>query len=144
MSLSGLVSHQEKYLLAYQRLTRSGQGETPFKYFEMFLETVKGFPLVLHCMTPYYATNPGIRAQSLATLFPFLEGMLPFHLKNDPGSPFTGAAVTKPNTRPPRNGPNRRPNRRPNPPGPTARSHSPAFPHNKQWSPQGPMAYSAL
>jgi hypothetical protein len=49
-------------------------------------------------MTPYYAANPGIRTQSLATLFLFLEGMLPFLLKNDPGSPFTGAAVTKPNT----------------------------------------------
>ena len=78
MWLFGLVGHQEKYLLASQRLTRIGQGETPFKYFEMFLETVKGFPLVLHCMTPYYAANPGIRTQSLATLFPFLEGMLPF------------------------------------------------------------------
>jgi hypothetical protein len=43
MSLSGLVSHQEKYLLASQRLTRSGQGETPFKHFEMFLDTLKGF-----------------------------------------------------------------------------------------------------
>jgi hypothetical protein len=73
-------------------------------------------------MIPYYAANPGIRTQSLATLFPFLEGMLLFLLKNDPGSPFTGAAVTKPNTRPPRN----RPNRRLNPP--TARSHSPAPP----------------
>ncbi len=127
--------------MASQRLKRSGQGETPFKYFEMFLETVKGFPLVLHCMTPYYAANPGIRTQSLATLFPFLEGMLSFLLKNDPGSPFTGAAVTKPNTRPPRNRPSRRSNRGLNPP--TARSNSPAPPHNTQWSPQGPVAYSA-
>ncbi len=135
MWLFGLVGHQEKYLLASQRLTRIGQGETPFKYFEMFLETVKGFPLVLHCMTPYVA-NPGIRTQSLATLFPFLEGMLPVLLKNNPGSPFTGAAV-----RPPRNCPNRRTNRRLNPA--TARSHSPASPHNTRWSPQGPVAYSA-
>jgi hypothetical protein len=97
MPLSALVNHQEKYLLASQRLTRSGQGETPFKYFEMFLETVKAFPLVLHCMTPYYTANTGIRTQSLATLFPFLEGMLPLLLKNDPGSPFSGA-VTKANT----------------------------------------------
>jgi hypothetical protein len=67
----------------------------------MFLDTVKGFPLVLQSMTPYYAANPGIRTQTLATLFPFLEGMLPFLLINDPGSPFTGAAVTKSNTRPP-------------------------------------------
>jgi hypothetical protein len=41
MSLSGLVSHQEKYLLAFQCLIRSGQGETPFKY------TLKGFPLLV-------------------------------------------------------------------------------------------------
>ena len=61
LSLSGLVSHQEKYLLASQRLTRSGQGETPFKYFEMFLDTVKGFPLVLQSMTPYWYPNPDPR-----------------------------------------------------------------------------------
>ncbi len=120
LSLSGLVSHQEKYLLASERLTRSGQGETPFKNFEMFLDKVKGFPLVLQSMTPYYAANPGIRTQNLATLFPFLEGMLPFLLRNDPGSRFTGAAVTKPNTRSPRNRPNRRPTRGLNPP-PTPR-----------------------
>jgi hypothetical protein len=30
LSLSGLVSHQKKYLLVSQRLTRSGEGETPF------------------------------------------------------------------------------------------------------------------
>ncbi len=60
----------------------------------MFLDTLKGFPLVLHSMTPYYAANPGIRTQNLATLFPFLEGMLPFLVRNDSGSPFSGA-VTK-------------------------------------------------
>ncbi len=45
LSLSGLVSHQEKHLLASQRLTRSGQEEKPYKYFEMFLDIVKGTPL---------------------------------------------------------------------------------------------------
>jgi hypothetical protein len=95
MALSDLVSHQESFLLASQRLTWSGQGETPYNYnyFETFLETTKGFPLVLHSMTPYYAANPGIRTQNLVTLFPFLEGMLPFLLKNYPGSTFSGAAT---------------------------------------------------
>ena len=67
-------------------------------------------------MTPYYAANPGIRTQNLATLFPFLEGMLPFLVRNDSGSPFSGA-VTKANThtKPPRNRPNRRANRSPKP-----------------------------
>ena len=142
MSLSGLVSHQEKYLLASQRLTRSGQGETPFKYFEMFLDTLKGFPLVLHSMTPYYAANPGIRTQTLATLFPFLEGMLPFLVRNDSGSPFSGA-VTKANThtKPPRNRPNRRANRSPKPAN--ARPHAPVYPTTTRWSPHGPVAMSA-
>jgi hypothetical protein len=40
------------YLLASQRLTRSGQGETPYHYFELFfLVTVSGFPSVAHSMT---------------------------------------------------------------------------------------------
>jgi hypothetical protein len=127
MSLSGLVSHQEKYLLDSQRLTRSGQGETPFKYFEMFLDTLKGLPLVLHNMTPYYATNPGIRTQTLATLFPFLQGMLPFLVRNDSGSPFPDA-VTKTNThtKPPRNRPNCRANRSPKPAN--VRPHAPVYP----------------
>ncbi len=86
-------------MLASQRLTRSGQGhgETPFKYFEMFLDTLQGFPLVLHSMTPNYAANPGIRTQNLATLFPFLEGMLPFLVRNDSRSPLSDT-VTKANT----------------------------------------------
>ncbi len=51
--------------MLYTIVTVGCSASTPFKYFEMFLETVKvkGFPLVLHCMTPYYATNPGIRTQ---------------------------------------------------------------------------------
>ncbi len=50
----------------------------------MFLDKLKGFPLVLHSMAPYYAANPGIRTQTLATHFPFLEEMLPFVVCNDP------------------------------------------------------------
>ncbi len=128
--------------MAFQRLTRSGQGETPFKYFEMFLDTLKGFPLVLHSMTPYYAANPGICTQTLATLFPFLEGMLPFLIRNDSDSPFSGA-VTKANTptKPPRNRPNRRANRSPKPAN--VRPHAPVYPTTTRWSPHGPVAMSA-
>jgi hypothetical protein len=45
-SLSELESHMAKILLASQRLTRSGQGETPYHYFELYLLTVAGFPSV--------------------------------------------------------------------------------------------------
>ena len=43
-SLSNLSNHMDSFLLASQRLTRSGQGETDFSYFKAFLETVSGFP----------------------------------------------------------------------------------------------------
>jgi hypothetical protein len=97
---------------------------------------------VLHSMTPYYAANPGIRTQTLATLFPFLEGMLPFLMRNDSGSPFFGA-VTKADThtKPPRNRPNRRANRSPKPA--YVRSHAPVYPTTTRWSPHGPVAMSA-
>ena len=136
-SLADLLTHQEKYLLASQRLTRNGQGETPFKYFEMYLETLKGFPLVLHSMTPYYAANPGIQTQNLGTLFPFLEGMHQFLLKTNPSSPFSGAVVkTNSNPRTQRKDNRRMPkpaNARPNAPRGTRMG----------WGPRGPTALHA-
>ncbi len=45
-SLSDLTGHMDSFLLASQRLTRSGQGEADYKYVELFLETVSGFPSV--------------------------------------------------------------------------------------------------
>ena len=45
--LSDLESHMRNYRLASQRLTRSGQGETPYHYFELFLVTVSVLILVL-------------------------------------------------------------------------------------------------
>ncbi len=85
-SLSDLESHMGNFLLASQRLTRSGQGETPYHYFELFLVTVSGFPSVAHSLTTYYAQYPAILQQSLATLFPFLEKMRHHLAKTDPGS----------------------------------------------------------
>ncbi len=63
----------DPFLLASQRLTRSGQGETDYRYFELFLETVSGFPYVPASMAGYYTQYPVKLQQSLATLFPFLE-----------------------------------------------------------------------
>jgi hypothetical protein len=39
-SSSDLANHMVLFLLASQRLTRSGQGEKDYRYFELFLETV--------------------------------------------------------------------------------------------------------
>ncbi len=59
-SLSDLTDHMDSFLLASQCLTRSGQGETDYKYFELFLETVSGFPSVPASMAGYYTTYPAI------------------------------------------------------------------------------------
>jgi hypothetical protein len=80
------------FLLVSQRLTRSGQGETPFHYFELYLITVGGFPLVALAMMGYYSRYPAIAQQNLATLFPFLDDMKDHLTKTDPASPFSGAA----------------------------------------------------
>jgi hypothetical protein len=73
ISLSNLPNHMNLFLLASQRLTRSGQGETDFNYFKLFLETVSGFPSVALCMPGYYVQYPAILQQSLATICPYLE-----------------------------------------------------------------------
>ncbi len=59
-SLSDLESHMGKFLLASQRLTRSGQGETPYHYFELYLVTVAGFPSMALAMMGYYSRYPAI------------------------------------------------------------------------------------
>ncbi len=51
-SLSDLESYMAKNLLVSQRLTRSGQGETPYHYFELYLLLVAGFPSVALILTP--------------------------------------------------------------------------------------------
>ncbi len=94
-SLSDLIKHMANFLRASQRLTRSGQGETPYKYFKLFLETVDGFPSIGQSLTTYYAQHPAIAQQSVVTLFPFLEQMKDHLLRNEPGTPFSGAAHGK-------------------------------------------------
>jgi hypothetical protein len=88
MSLSDLTKRMSSFLLASQRLKRSGQGETSNKYFKMFLETVAGFPSIGMCLTTYYTGYPVIANQSVATLFPYLETMKDHLPKSDPGTPF--------------------------------------------------------
>jgi hypothetical protein len=80
------------FLSASQSLTRSGQGETDFNYFKLFLETVSGFPSVALCMPGYYVQYPAILQQSLATIFPYLKKMQDHLVWSDPASPFSGAA----------------------------------------------------
>jgi hypothetical protein len=87
-SLSNLTNHMNSFLLASQRLTRSGKGKTDFSYFKSFIETVSGFPSVALSIPGYYVTYPAILQQSLATLFPYLETLKDHLIRSDTASPF--------------------------------------------------------
>jgi hypothetical protein len=91
MLLSDLTKHTFTFLLVSQRPTRSGQGETAYNYFKLFLESVSGFPSIGICLTTYYSAYPAIANQSLTTLFPHLENMKDYLLESDPGNPFSGS-----------------------------------------------------
>ncbi len=91
-SLSDLTGHIDSFLLASQRLTRGGQGETDYRYFELFLKTESSFPSVPASMAGYYTQYPAILQQTLATLFPFLENLKDHLTRGDPSSPFSGTA----------------------------------------------------
>jgi hypothetical protein len=60
--LSDLANHMDLFLLTSQHLTRSDHGEKDYRYFELFLETVSGFPpaSVALCLPGYYLQFPAI------------------------------------------------------------------------------------
>ncbi len=101
------------FLLASQRLTRSGQGETDFNYFKLFLETVSGFPSVALYMPGYYVQYPAILQQSLATIFPYLKEMQDHWsgLTQPPHFPAPPKATTPPKPQRPKRPPNALPAR---------------------------------
>ena len=141
-SLSDLTKHMSTFLLASQRLTRSGQGETPYNYFKLFLETVSGFPSIGMCLTTYYSAHPAIINQSLATLFPHLENMKDYLLKSDPATPFSGSAqhggLTRKQRRERGNQLKTKGNQlKTNPANPRPQARTP------RWSPHGPTLLAA-
>ena len=137
-SLSDLPNHMNLFLLASQKLTRSGQGKTDFDYFKLFLETVSGFPSVALCMPGYYLQYPAILQQSLATLFPYLEKMQDHLVRSDPASPFSGAAKGNTNTKKTKKTTQRPPRTH------TKQQHQQQqHPNSTRWGPNGPVVFSA-
>jgi hypothetical protein len=55
MSLADLERHMNKFMLSSKKLTATGRGKKTYEYFETFLETVRGFPLVAQTLSTYYA-----------------------------------------------------------------------------------------
>ena len=111
-AVADLERHMNKFLLASKKLTVSGQGKTDYEYFELFLETVQGFPIVSECMSTYYAVQPTVQQQNIDTLFPYLKSQHPYMLRTAGASPFSGAVTPAPapgrhrNKKQPKWGPN--------------------------------------
>jgi hypothetical protein len=59
-ALADLGRHMNKFMLAAKKLTASGQGKTSYEYFETFMETAQGFPVVPQSMSTYYAVQPTV------------------------------------------------------------------------------------
>ncbi len=92
-ALANLERHMNSFLLASKKLTTAGQGKSPYEYFEIFLETLKGFPVVGQCLPAYYAVNTTMATRTLSTLYPYLKSQLEFLLAQSAASPFSGAAI---------------------------------------------------
>jgi hypothetical protein len=95
-ALADLERHMNAFLLASKKLTNAGQGKNPYEYFEAFLETLKGFPVVGSPMPTFYAQYPTMDVQNLAVLFPYLKAQHPYMLAQSVASPFSGAAIPPP------------------------------------------------
>jgi hypothetical protein len=73
-ALANLERHMNTFLLASKKLTTAGQGKSPYEYFEIYLETLKGFPVVGQCLPAYYAVHTNVAARNIDTLHPYLKG----------------------------------------------------------------------
>ncbi len=93
-ALANLERHMNSFLLASKKLTAAGQWKTPYEYFEIYLETLKGFPVVGQCLPAYYAVHINVTARNIGTLHPYLKSQLDFLLAQSAASPFSGAAIT--------------------------------------------------
>jgi hypothetical protein len=100
------------FMLASVKLTASGYGENPYRYFEMFLESVKGFPVLRQQLPGFFTAYPTVNQQTITVRFAFLRPLITHMMAESNASPFSGAA-----TAPPKPTPNRRQKQRKNPKG---------------------------
>jgi hypothetical protein len=90
--LNDLEPFMAKFKLNTLKLTASGYGKSPYDYFEAFLTTLQGFPIVATSMSTFYAQHPRVADHTIANLFPFLIPQIPFLLAQSNASPFSGAS----------------------------------------------------
>ncbi len=107
VGIADLEKHMTSFQLASMKLSETGHGEDANRYFEWFKETVKGFPLIATTMVGYYAAQPLVAQQNIATLFAYLAPQCTHLIKQTDTAPFSGGALT-----PAPKGLTRNPNRR--------------------------------
>ncbi len=52
--MAELEAHMGKFVLASLKLSATGHGEDPYRYFELVLESIKGFPLISTTLDGFY------------------------------------------------------------------------------------------
>jgi hypothetical protein len=104
-AVAELEAHMGKFVLASLKLTATGHGEDSYRYFELFLETIKGFPLISTTLDGFYQRYPTVPQQTITTLFGYLEPMVSHLIEQTGSAPFSGGAIT---SKTPTPNPNRR------------------------------------
>ncbi len=84
-TVAELEAHMGKFVLASLKLSATGHGEDSYRYFELFLESIKGFPLISTTLDGFYQRYPtvpqqNIRAQPRSQVGPSLPKPLPLAL----------------------------------------------------------------
>jgi hypothetical protein len=83
-----------KFVLASINLSATGHGEDTYRYFELFLKSIKGFPLISSTLDGFYQRYPTVPQQSITTLFGYLEQMVSHLIEQAGSAPFSGEATT--------------------------------------------------
>jgi hypothetical protein len=53
-AVAELEAHMGKFVPASLKLSATGHGEDPYRYFSNFLESIKGFPLISTTLDAFY------------------------------------------------------------------------------------------
>jgi hypothetical protein len=67
LTIADLEKHMIAFMLASMKLSATGHGEDPYRYwyFEWFLATIKSFPLIANTMVGFYGQYPLFNQQSI-------------------------------------------------------------------------------
>ncbi len=66
--MAELEAHMGKFVLASLKFSATGHGEDNYRYFELFLETIKGFPLISTTLDGFYQRYPTVPQQTITVV----------------------------------------------------------------------------